>query len=135
MKNTDLPKIPSGIFWKDGIPKGMSLTPRSSPRCMLKIPGKELAEELQAQGVHLPLVGRSKSAANTPIRAPTRIAKDKNYEFPEISNKKYNVIVTQDEEEDKYQSGNPEELELNNRKYCENYDLPDFDEYLKRTKK
>ena len=135
MKNTDLPELLSGTFWKNRVPQGMSLTPRSSPRCMLKIPGRELAEELQAQAVHLPMVNRSKSAANTPIHAPTRIAKDKNYAFPEISNKKYTVIITQDEEEIKHQAENNKEAELDNRKYCENYDFPDFDEYLKRTKK
>lgn len=122
-KNLELPEIPINIIWRNAIPKGMSLTPRHSPRCMLKIPDRVRVEE--TLGTHLPSISKSQSAANTPIRASPRIAKDKNYEFPDFPElpKRYNVIVSQDAE---IKSSSPR------NEICENYDIPDIDAYLSK---
>ena len=54
---------------------------RDSPRCMLRIP--DATNFLQIPSLSLPSVVKSKSPSPLPISP--RIAKDKGYEFPEIS--------------------------------------------------
>ncbi|OMJ74019.1 hypothetical protein SteCoe_27136 [Stentor coeruleus] len=57
---------------------------KDSPRCMLRIPENVASNLLQAPQSTFPSIHKAHSATSSPFSLTPRIAKDKNFEFPDV---------------------------------------------------
>ena len=93
--------------------KGISLPPKDTQKCVLKIPDKHRTDKvLDGISLQLPVLQKSKSAANTPLRLCSRILKNKDYEFPEILKKTYKFVISGETEINENHSPMRKELDL-----------------------
>lgn len=96
MKNTNSPEEQQNAQTKLIIFKSLPPSSKDSPRCMLRIPENAAVELLQAPQPTFPPIHKAHSATSSPFSLTPRIAKDKNFEFPDVMTRDREARATPD---------------------------------------